>query len=69
MTKQKTVTFYVWLFNSTDPRDDEPVKVKAKTKAEALIMALSKDSWRWSHGEPFTKTEFFKLHPDWKGLI
>lgn len=66
-TKNTMKTFYVWKYNKVDSRDDEPEKIKAESKFEAECKVSEK--WRWSSVKAMTKKEFFKEHPDWRGLI
>ena len=57
--------FIVWLRNSTDHRDDEPVKVKANSKEHAKEIASDYLSWRFTFGPVFTLKEFRKYDPWW----
>jgi hypothetical protein len=65
-------TFYAWLSNNTDCRDDEPMKVKAKDILEATQIVFEKmDSYRFSLVGVYAKKEFKERYPGWieDGLI
>ena len=69
-TKKKTNTrlrwFYVWLYNKTDRRDDEPRKVKAKSLAEALaLIDGSSEMSRFSRSHVTDDLKEFRKWYDW----
>jgi len=62
--------YIVWLRNTTDRRDDEPIKVRASSKEEAGDIAVNKD-WpgRWTIGGIYTLTEFRKVDKWWADVL
>jgi len=72
LKKNRLRTYIVWLSNHTDRRDDEPTRVKARTREEAMNKALEKaygGSSRFSVRDVYILPTFYKLYPGWKGLI
>lgn len=62
--------FVVWLANLTDSRDDEPVRVKARTKTAAEAEAIDGRETRFCIRNTYDGMRaFYKDYPDWKGLI
>lgn len=65
----RLITYVVWLHNKVDDRDDEPQRIKARSKEDAKKSMSMYESHRFYIGEAYTLPEFYKRHPDWKGLI
>ncbi len=64
--------FFVMLFNITDERDDDMLKIKAKTKPKAMDAAarhVADRGHRFTLGEVMTLKKLKKLHPDWHALL
>lgn len=61
--------FFVWLSNTTDHRDDEPLKVLASSKDEAKEIASNHLSCRFLIRDVYTRQEFKRLDPGWHALM
>lgn len=57
--------YIVWLRNTTDIRDDEPVKILAESKEEAIEIASKKDPWRFTVRYAMTLKQFKRFEPWW----
>jgi hypothetical protein len=67
--KPSKKVFVVWLSNTTDRQDDEPIKVKASSKEEAKDIAWNYSSNRFTIRNVFTLKEFREFDPGWSALI
>lgn len=63
--------FFVMLFNNTDERDDDMLKIAAKTKPKALAAAKEYVEGRsnFSLGQVYTRKQLQKCQPDWHSLL
>jgi len=61
--------FFVWLSNTTDSRDDEPIKIKARTKKEAEEVAEDYLGGRFLISDTYTRKEFKKAEPWWHAAM
>ena len=61
--------YFVWLSNNTDNRDDEPIKVKAKSKKEAGEIAEDYLDNRFTIRRVYTRKEFKKEEPWWHATM
>jgi hypothetical protein len=57
--------YIVWLRNNTDIRDDEPVKIKAKSEREARDIASNYLCNRFTIRGIYTLKEFKEFDPWW----
>ena len=60
--------YFAWLKNNTDSRDDEPLKISAKTKQEAYKIAANHLENRFTIGFVYTRQEFKKFDPWWHSV-
>lgn len=64
----------VWLANTTDPKDDQPMKVRAYDANEAEIVAWRKlqregKTLRFVIHHTYSIPEFREQFPGWQGLV
>lgn len=57
--------YIVWLRNTTDIRDDEPIKIKASSKNDASNIAKDYLRGRFLIRGVYTLPEFKKIEPWW----
>lgn len=69
--KARKRTWVVWLENLCDPRDDEPLRVKARNimEAEQAAWEVIRHRGRFALGSVHTLQEFYRWYPEWKGLV
>jgi len=61
--------FIVWLSNTTDHRDDEPIKVKAMDKEEARTIGGQHTRGRFTVDRVYTLGEFRSADPWWASIF
>lgn len=63
--------FFVMLFNTTDERDDDMLKIKAKTKPKAKEAAEEyvRDHPNYTVGPFYTRKTLKLCQPDWHSLL
>ena len=61
--------YYAWLRNNTDIRDDEPLKIEAKSKEEAEEIAGNHLGNRFTIRAIYTRKEFKKTEPWWHAML
>ncbi len=69
MVKARNRYWIVWLNNTTDCQDDEPVKVRAKTREEAGHIAYDHKKPRFCVGNVYTLKEFREWEPWWSSVL
>jgi hypothetical protein len=61
--------FFVFLENNTDRRDDECLKVRAKTKPEAKKIAEAHCRSNFTVGKVLTSKGLKRYDPEWHALL
>lgn len=67
--KARNRYFIIWCSNRTDCQDDEPIKIKAKNRTEALKEAKSYVSSRFFIDQAYTLSEFREFDPWWASVF
>ena len=67
--KPRPRTWVAWFHNRTDSRDDEPYRVKARTREEASQLAFeAMPIGRFTMGHVYTLQEFYEWQPEWRWI-
>jgi len=61
--------YFAWLRNTTDIRDDEPVKIKASSMVAARNIAGQHLRGRFLIRDVYTRKQFKKLYPWWHSIM
>jgi len=61
--------FFVYLHNNTDVRDDEVVKVRARTKPRALALVKERVRSNFTVGKVMTNTGLKRFDAEWHALL
>ena len=61
--------YFAWLRNTTNFKDDEPVKIKAKSMVEARNIAVKYLEGRFLIRDIYTRKQFKKFHPWWHSIM
>lgn len=66
-----SMIFFAWIYNHTDRRDDDVLKIEASDRQIAINHALRWASSRGgcSLGMVYSRKEFKEEHPEWHTLL
>ena len=61
--------FFAMLENGTDSRDNDCLKILAKTKSEARRIAEARCRYNYTVGSVFTRKGLKRYDPEWHALL